>query len=78
MLCSRVTNPTVAALEQRVSALDGASGAIALASGMAAVSYSLLNVTNGSGRILTVPNLFGGPDDLIADLDQAIQKGLTS
>ena len=67
-LYSRVTNPTVTALEQRVAALDGASGAIALASGMAAVSYSLLNVTNGSGRILTVPNLYGGTIDAFAKI----------
>lgn len=37
-LYTRVGNPTVAVLEQRVAALDGASGAIALASGMAAIS----------------------------------------
>jgi O-acetylhomoserine (thiol)-lyase len=64
-LYTRVGNPTVAALEQRIAALDGASGAIALASGMAAVSYALLNVTNGSGRILTTRNLYGGTTDAL-------------
>jgi len=67
-LYSRVTNPTVAALEQRVAALDGASAAIAVGSGMAAVSYTLLNVTNGSGRILTVPNLYGGTVDALGKI----------
>lgn len=62
-LYSRVGNPTVVALEQRVAALDGASGAVALASGMAAVSYALLNVAAGGGRILTTPNLYGGTVD---------------
>jgi len=62
-LYSRVGNPTVAALEQRVAALDGAAGAVGLASGMAAVSYTLLNVTDGGGRILTTRSLYGGTTD---------------
>jgi len=62
-LYSRVTNPTVAALEARAAALDGATGAIALGSGMAAVSYALLNVAEGGGRILTTPALYGGTYD---------------
>ena len=53
---------TVAALERRVAALDGASGAIALASGMAAVSYVLFNAAEG-GRVLTTPKLYGGTID---------------
>jgi O-acetylhomoserine (thiol)-lyase len=62
-LYTRVGNPTVAALEARVAALDGAKGAVALASGMAAVSYTLLNAAEGGGRILTTPNLYGGTID---------------
>jgi O-acetylhomoserine (thiol)-lyase len=62
-LYTRVGNPTVTALEQRLAALDGATGAIAVGSGMAAVSYALLNVTNGGGRILTTRNLYGGTTD---------------
>ncbi|MDF2927411.1 MAG: O-acetyl-L-homoserine sulfhydrylase-related protein [Paenibacillaceae bacterium] len=62
-LYTRVGNPTVEVLEQRVAALDGASGAVALASGMAAVSYTLLNVAEGGGRILTTPHLYGGTVD---------------
>ena len=60
---TRISNPTVAVLEQRVAALDGATGAIALASGMAAISYTLLNVSEGGGRILTSPYLYGGSTD---------------
>lgn len=41
-LYTRIGNPTVGVLEQRVAALDGATGAVALASGMAAISYTLL------------------------------------
>ncbi|MDR3091823.1 MAG: aminotransferase class I/II-fold pyridoxal phosphate-dependent enzyme [Clostridiales bacterium] len=62
-LYTRVGNPTVAVLEERVKALDGASGAIALSSGMAAVSYTLLNLAEGGGRILTSPYLYGGSAD---------------
>jgi O-acetylhomoserine (thiol)-lyase len=62
-LYTRVGNPTVAVLEQRVVALDGASGAIALASGMAAISYTILNLAEGGGRILTSPYLYGGSAD---------------
>jgi O-acetylhomoserine (thiol)-lyase len=62
-LYTRVGNPTVAVLEQRIAALDGAAGAIALASGMAAISYTLLNLAEGGGRILTSPYLYGGSAD---------------
>ncbi|MDR2922437.1 MAG: aminotransferase class I/II-fold pyridoxal phosphate-dependent enzyme [Treponema sp.] len=62
-LYTRIGNPTVGVLEQRVAALDGASGAIAVASGMAAISYTLLNIAEGGGRILTSPYLYGGSAD---------------
>ncbi len=62
-LYTRVGNPTVDVLEQRVAELDGASGAVALASGMAAISYTLLNIAEGGGRILTSPYLYGGSAD---------------
>jgi O-acetylhomoserine (thiol)-lyase len=60
---TRVSNPTVAVLEQRVAALDGAAGAVALASGMAAITDTLLNVAEGGGHILTAPRLYGGTVD---------------
>ena len=60
---SRVANPTVAALEKRVAALSGARGAVAVGSGMAAVTYTLFNVAEGGGRILTTPRLYGGTVD---------------
>lgn len=62
-LYTRIGNPTVSVLEQRAAALDGASGAVALASGMAAISYTLLNIAEGGGRILTSPYLYGGSAD---------------
>jgi O-acetylhomoserine (thiol)-lyase len=62
-LYTRIGNPTVGVLEQRVAALDGAAGAIALASGMAAITYTLLNLAEDGGRILTSPYLYGGSVD---------------
>ncbi len=62
-LYTRVNNPTVDALERRVAALDGAVAGLALASGMAAISYTLLNLAEGGGTILTSPYLYGGSTD---------------
>jgi O-acetylhomoserine (thiol)-lyase len=65
---TRLSNPTVDVLEKRLAALHGAAGAIALASGMAAVSYALLNVAGKGGRILTTPRLYGGTLDAFASV----------
>lgn len=63
-LYTRLSNPTTDTLEARITAMHpGATGAIALASGMAAVTYSLLNVTAGKGRILATTRLYGGSVD---------------
>jgi O-acetylhomoserine (thiol)-lyase len=62
-LYTRVNNPTVDVLERRVAALDGGSAAVALASGMAAISYTLLTLAEGGGRILSSPYLYGGSAD---------------
>ncbi len=60
---SRLANPTVAVLEQRAASLEGAAGAVATGSGMAAVSYALLNAAGKGGRILASPRLYGGSFD---------------
>lgn len=62
-LYTRIGNPTTAVLEERVRILDGAAGALALASGMAAISYTLLNLAEGGGHILASPYLYGGSAD---------------
>lgn len=67
-LYSRIGNPTVSALEQRVAQLDGGAAALAVASGMAAITYAILAVTEGGGRILTTHQLYGGTVDLIKKL----------
>ena len=59
-LYSRLSNPSVDVLEKRIAALDGASQAVAVASGMAAITYALLALTENGGRILTTHQLYGG------------------
>ncbi len=52
----RVSNPTTDIFEARIAAMHpGATAAVALSSGMAAVTSSLINVTGGTGRILASP-----------------------
>lgn len=63
---SRTANPTVAALEARVAALDGATGSVALATGMAAVTAALLTAVDSGGRVLTTSSLYGGSFELLA------------
>lgn len=67
-LYTRIANPTVAVLEARVAQLDGGVAALGLASGMAAVSYSILGVTGGNGRILSTKQIYGGTFDLENDI----------
>ncbi|MDR1196182.1 MAG: aminotransferase class I/II-fold pyridoxal phosphate-dependent enzyme [Endomicrobium sp.] len=62
-LYTRINNPTVDVLEKRVAALDDAPAALALSSGMAAITYTLFALTEGGGRILTSPYLYGGSFD---------------
>ena len=60
---SRVANPTVDALERRIAALEGGVGAVAVASGMAAVSFALLCAAEEGGRIISPSNLYGASVD---------------
>lgn len=60
---SRVGNPTVRVLEERIAALDGGVDAVAVGSGMAAISYVILNVAEGGGRIIAPTNIYGASLD---------------
>lgn len=63
---SRLTNPTVDAFEKRIAALEGGVGAVATASGMAAISYALLNVVSNGDEIISASTLYGGTATLFA------------
>jgi O-acetylhomoserine (thiol)-lyase len=63
---SRIMNPTWAVLEERISALEGGVGAVATASGQAATTYAVLNLTRASDNIVSVSTLYGGTYNLFA------------
>ena len=63
---TRIMNPTWDVLEQRITALDGGVAAIALASGQAAVTYSVLNVCRSGDNIVALSKLYGGTYNLFA------------
>jgi O-acetylhomoserine (thiol)-lyase len=57
---TRIMNPTTDVLEQRITALEGGSGALAVASGQAAVVYSILNIARAGDHIVSSSSLYGG------------------
>src|SRR4051794_20654366 len=63
---TRIMNPTWDVFEQRVAALEGGIAGIALASGQAAVTYPILNVTRAGDNIVSVSTLYGGTYNLFA------------
>jgi O-acetylhomoserine (thiol)-lyase len=63
---SRLSNPTVAALEERVSALEGGRAALASASGMAAEAIALLTLLNQGDHIVAAGALYGGTVSMLA------------
>ena len=63
---SRISNPTTAVLERRVSALEGGLEALCVATGQAAVNYAILNLTALGTNIVTVPQLYGTTQTLFA------------
>jgi len=65
---SRISNPTVVVLEERIAALEGAAGALATASGQAALYYALANVARPGGNIVAVPQLYGTTHTLLANV----------
>ncbi len=62
---TRLQNPTVAALEARLTALEGALGAVCLASGQAASFASLLALVRAGDEVIASPGLFGGTVGLL-------------
>jgi len=57
---SRIMNPTNDVLEQRIAQIEGGSGALAVASGQAAETLALLNITRPGDEIVSADNLYGG------------------
>lgn len=63
---TRIMNPTTAVLEERIAQLEGGIGALALASGMAAITYAIQTIAEAGDNIVSVSTLYGGTYNLFA------------
>src|ERR1700761_535365 len=62
---SRIANPTTSVLEKRIAELEGGTGALAVATGQAALHFSIVNLADGGGNIVSVPQLYGTTHTLL-------------
>lgn len=62
----RLTNPTEDVFEQRIAALEGGVAALAVASGAAAISYTIQNLAHAGEHIVAAKNIYGGTYNLLA------------
>jgi O-acetylhomoserine (thiol)-lyase len=65
---SRIANPTSAVLEKRISQLEGGVGALAVATGQAALHFAFVNVADHGGNIVSVPQLYGTTHTLLSHI----------
>ncbi|BDM63264.1 O-acetylhomoserine aminocarboxypropyltransferase [Shewanella sp. NFH-SH190041] len=63
---TRIMNPTTEVLEQRLAALEGGIGALAVASGMAAITYAIQTLVQAGDNIVSTSQLYGGTYNLFA------------
>jgi O-acetylhomoserine (thiol)-lyase len=63
---TRIHNPTTTVFEDRVALLEGGVGALAVASGMAAITLAILNIAEAGDEIVAASNLYGGTYNLLA------------
>jgi len=63
---TRIMNPTSDVLERRVAAMEGGVGALALASGMAAITYAIFTIAQSGDNIIASTTLYGGTYNLFA------------
>ncbi|MBV1707443.1 MAG: O-acetylhomoserine aminocarboxypropyltransferase/cysteine synthase [Hyphomicrobiales bacterium] len=63
---SRISNPTTDILEKRVAAMEGGIGALAVASGQAALHYAFVTLADHGGTIVATPQLYGTTHTLLA------------
>lgn len=62
---TRITNPTVAVFEERMAALEGGVGALATASGMAALTYTIMALAHAGDHVVAATTLYGGTFNLL-------------
>jgi O-acetylhomoserine (thiol)-lyase len=63
---TRIMNPTTDVFEQRIAALEGGVGALAVASGSAAITYAILNIAGVGDEIVSASTLYGGTYNLFS------------
>ena len=63
---TRITNPTSSVLEQRIAAMEGGVGALAVASGMVAITYAIQTIAEAGDNIISSARLYGGTYNLFA------------
>jgi O-acetylhomoserine (thiol)-lyase len=63
---TRIHNPTTTVFEERMALLEGGVGALAVASGMAAITLAILNIAEAGDEIVSASNLYGGTYNLFA------------
>ena len=64
---SRIGNPTVAVFEDRLAALEDGVGALATASGMAAITYAVLGLAHAGDHVVAATTLYGGTFNLLKE-----------
>ncbi|MGT2930526.1 O-acetylhomoserine aminocarboxypropyltransferase/cysteine synthase family protein [Streptococcus dentasini] len=64
---TRITNPTTAVFEERMAALEGGVGALATASGMAAITYTALALAHAGDHIVSATTVYGGTFNLLKE-----------
>ncbi len=62
----RLTNPTEGVFEERMASLEGGVAALAVASGSAAITYSILNIAHQGDHVVAAKNIYGGTYNLLS------------
>ena len=65
---TRITNPTTSAFEERIAALEGGVGALATASGMAAITYTILALAHAGDHVVAASTIYGGTFNLLKEI----------
>ncbi|MDD7464845.1 MAG: aminotransferase class I/II-fold pyridoxal phosphate-dependent enzyme [Actinomycetaceae bacterium] len=64
---SRITNPTVAAIEKKIATLEGGTSGLLLSSGQAAITFAILNLAGAGDHIVASSSLYGGTTNLLKE-----------
>ena len=74
---TRLTNPTTEVFEKRMAAIEGGTAAYATASGMSAIFYTIINLTQVGDNIVSADNLYGGTYELFENTLKELGRNVT-